>query len=147
MPVAFAFLGVAAFAVSLLLAFTHERVTVRPIAASAEMSRQQAEMTAQSTARLWAQEVRSGHTANIRALTCAGSRHESDAGLRLATVGVPETPIEVLGYGDLEKDAGPVWSLPVFFFWPGGSDIGKIFHFAVEDGEMRLCDITAPPAL
>jgi hypothetical protein len=39
-----------------------------------------------------------------------------------------------------------MWSLPVFFFWPGAlngaSTNGKIFHFAAEDGDMRPVKLT-----
>ena len=111
------------------------------------MSEQQAVPVVESTARLWAQEVRAGHLANLEALTCSASRGGTEAGQRLARVGVPRTPIEILAFGDLTNEGAAQWSLPVFFYWPGASDNGKIFHFAVEDGEMRLCDITAPPVL
>jgi hypothetical protein len=147
LPVGAAALGIGALAVSLLLAFTHQRVTLRPIAASSAMSDQQALTVAQSTVRLWAQEVRAGNTTNLQALTCTESPGAADAGQRLARVGKPGTPIEILGFGELTREGLSGWSLPVFFFWPGASDNGKIFLFAVEDGEMRLCDITAPPVL
>lgn len=146
LPIAAGVLGIAALAVSLILAFTHTRVTLRPIAATGAMSDQQAVSVVESTARLWAQEVRAGNTTNLQALTCTASRG-ADAGQRLARVGKPGTPIEILGFGELTREGPATWSLPVFFFWPGASDNGKIFHLAAEDGDMRLCDITAPPVL
>lgn len=146
-PIGAGVIGIGALAVSLVLALTHQRVTLRPIAASPEMSEQQALTTVQSTARLWAQEVRAGNTVNLTALSCSASRGGDAGGRHLARVGKPHTPIEILGFGDLTREGPSGWSLPVFFFWPGASDNGKIFHFAVEDGEMRLCDITDPPVL
>ncbi|MFL0175050.1 hypothetical protein ACJEIK_17660 [Mycobacterium sp. SMC-16] len=126
---------------------THERVTVRPIAAAAAMPREQGEAVAQSTVRLWAHQVGDRQGANVRALTCAASGRDTDAGKRLAQVGAPGSPIEILGFGDFTEDTASGWSMLVFFFRPGASDNGKVFHFAVEDEELRLCDITDPPSL
>jgi hypothetical protein len=111
------------------------------------MAHDQGEAVAQSTVRLWAQQVRDRQDANLRALTCAASGPDTDAGKRLARVGAPGSPIEILGFGEFTEDAATSWSMMVFFFRPGGSDNGKMFHFAVEDDELRLCDITDPPTL
>ncbi|MFV8142206.1 hypothetical protein ACNQR7_31960 [Mycolicibacterium senegalense] len=139
--------GAAAVTAAAAFSATHDRVSLKPIAAATSMPQQQAELTAQSTARLWAQEVRAGHRANMMALACKGSRADSPEAQRLARVGKPETPIEILGFSEFIENDPSHWSMMVFFFWPGGSDTAKVFHFAVEDDELRLCDITAPRTL
>lgn len=146
-PLLAAIVAVALLCAAVGFALTHERVTVRPIAAAEAMARDQGEAVAQSTVRLWAQQVRDRQGANVRALTCAASGPDTDAGRRLARVGVPGSPIEILGFGDFTENTATGWSMMVFFFWPGGSDNGKVFQFAVEDDELRLCDITDPPTL
>lgn len=146
-PAVAAVVGVAAAAAATAFSVAHDRVSLKPIAASTAMPRQQAERTTQSTVRLWAQEVRAGHRANLTALTCKGSRDDSPEAQRLASVGKPGTPVEILGFSEFTEDDTSHWSMMVFFFWPGGSDTGKVFHFAVEDDELRLCDVTAPPTL
>lgn len=146
-PAVAAALGVAALVAAAVFAYSHERVSLKPIAATTSMSQQQAELTAQSTIRLWAQEVRAGHRANLEALTCTASRSDTPQGQRLAFVGKPGTAIEILGFSEFTRVDASHWSMMVFFFWPGGSDTGKLFHFAVEDDVLRLCDITAPPTL
>ncbi len=146
-PLMAAIVAVVMLCAAVGFALTHERVTMRPIAAAAAMPRGQGEAVAQSTVRLWAQQVGDRQGANVRALTCSASGPETDAGRRLAQVGAPGSPIEILGFGELTEDTATSWSMMVFFFRPGGSDNGKMFHFAVEDDELRLCDITDPPAL
>ncbi|OBK04644.1 hypothetical protein [Mycolicibacterium conceptionense] len=139
--------SVAAVTAAAVFNATHDRVSLNPIAASTSMPQQQAEIVAQSTVRLWAQEVRAGHRANTTALACTGSRGDSPEAQRLAAVGKLGTPIEILGFSEFAENDPSHWSMMVFFFWPGGSDTAKVFHFAVEDDELRLCDITAPPTL
>lgn len=146
-PTVAAVVGVAAVGAATAFSVAHDRVSLKPIAASSSMPGQQAEHTAQSTVRLWAQEVRAGHRANLTALACKDSRDDSPEAQRLAAVGKPGTPIEILGFSEFTENDPSHWSMMVFFFWPGGSDTGKVFHFAVEDDELRLCDITAPPTL
>lgn len=146
-PALAAVLGVVALAGAAAFAYSHERVSLKPIAATTSMSQQQAELTAQSTARLWAQEVRAAHHANLTGLACNASRGDTPQAERLARVGKPGTPLEILGFSEFTESDASHWSMMVFFFWPGGSDTGKVFHFAVEDDELRLCDITNPPTL
>ncbi|BCJ84671.1 hypothetical protein MTY81_60440 (plasmid) [Mycolicibacterium sp. TY81] len=146
-PLLAAIVAVAMLCAAVGFALTHERVTMRPIAAAAAMPREQGEAVAQSTVRLWAQQIRDRQDANVRALTCAASGPGTDAGKRLAQVGAPGSPIEILGFGEFAEDTAASWSMMVFFFRPGGSDNGKVFHFAVEGDELLLCDITDPPAL
>lgn len=146
-PTLVAALSLTLLAVSISIYIWGDRPSLRPILASEDMPRDQAMEVAESTARLWAQEVRAEHRANVGALTCRESGPGTVAGDRLARVGKFGTPIEILNTGDFIRATPDKWQLTVFFFWPGFGDNGKVFEFLIEEGELRLCDIVDPPTL